>query len=124
MISHHNVIANVMQYYLHEEVGRKAAGVTTSVILGLLPFSHIYALVLVLHGAGWRGDEVIVLPKFDFKTFLGSIQKYKINQLLVVCWLVQTTFGGVVSQDLSRCHRSSSGCSATRKSRGNTTSAV
>lgn len=84
MISHRNVIANTMQYCLFESVCRKKAGIETQVTLGLLPFSHIYGLVVVAHAATWRGDGVIVLPKFELTEYLRAIEQYKINHLLVV----------------------------------------
>ncbi|KAK3394750.1 hypothetical protein B0H63DRAFT_461848 [Podospora didyma] len=84
MISHRNVIANVMQYCFYESVGRKKAGVDTQVELGLLPFSHIYGLVVVAHSGAWRGDEVIILPKFELNEYLQAIERFKINHLLVV----------------------------------------
>lgn len=52
--------------------------------MGLLPMSHIYGLVVVAHGHVYRGDGVIVLPKFEFATFLESIQRFKINSLYLV----------------------------------------
>lgn len=73
-----------MQYCLHESVSRKQYGVDTEVELGLLPFSHIYGLVVVAHSAAWRGDEVIVLPRFDLTEYLRAIERFKINHLLVV----------------------------------------
>lgn len=84
MISHRNVIANVMQYGLYESVGRKKFGVETQVELGLLPFSHIYGLVVIAHSGTYRGDEVIVLPKFELTQYLQAIERFKINHLLVV----------------------------------------
>lgn len=85
MISHRNVIANILQHATHESVGRKQKGVFTQVELGLLPFSHIYGLIVVSHTAPWRGDEIIVLPKFEFNSYLAAIQKFKIEQLVIVC---------------------------------------
>ncbi|KAK1758515.1 hypothetical protein QBC47DRAFT_374924 [Echria macrotheca] len=84
MISHRNVIANTMQYCIYNQVGRAKLGVETEVELGLLPFSHIYGLVVVAHAATWRGDEVIVLPKFELTEFLQAIEKFKINHLPLV----------------------------------------
>ncbi len=91
MISHQNVIANIMQLSTLESVGREKLGVRTQVEIGLLPFSHIYGLVFITHMAYYRGDEVIVMPKFDFTSFLEAIQKYKIEQLLLVCCSRPTT---------------------------------
>lgn len=84
MISHRNVIANVLQHTTYESVGRKLRGVETQVELGLLPMSHIYSLVVISHCATWRGDEIIILPKFDFETYLASIQRFRIEQLIIV----------------------------------------
>ncbi|CAI4210832.1 unnamed protein product [Parascedosporium putredinis] len=54
MISHVNVIANVLQVSTYESVARKKSKVDTQVTLGLLPFSHIYALVVVCHVGTYR----------------------------------------------------------------------
>ena len=93
MISHRNVIANAMQYRTYESVARKQQGVETQVELGLLPFSHIYGLVVIAHSGAWRGDEVVVLPKFDFQTFLAAIERFKIEHLLLVCREFETYVG-------------------------------
>lgn len=85
MISHVNVIANTMQYAVHETYGRNKFGVDTQSVLGLLPFSHIYGLVIIAHGNVWRGDEVVVLPKFEMPTFLQAIERFKLNHLYLVC---------------------------------------
>ncbi|KAK4161471.1 hypothetical protein QBC43DRAFT_372361 [Cladorrhinum sp. PSN259] len=84
MISHRNVIANTMQFCIFEQPSRKHFGVETRIAMGLLPFSHIYGLVVVAHCAIWRGDGVIVLPKFDLTEYLQAIERFKVNHLPVV----------------------------------------
>ncbi|KAK1833092.1 hypothetical protein QBC39DRAFT_346771 [Podospora conica] len=84
MISHRNVIANIMQYCTYETPTRRKLGIETQVELGLLPFSHIYGLVVVAHSGTWRGDEIVVLPKFELESYLQAIERFKINHLLVV----------------------------------------
>ncbi|KAL1877563.1 hypothetical protein VTK73DRAFT_8552 [Phialemonium thermophilum] len=84
MISHRNVIANIIQYVVYEEDARRKLGIETQVVLGLLPFSHIYGLVVVAHSDAWRGDEIVVLPRFEFTPYLQAIQRFKINYLPVV----------------------------------------
>ena len=49
------------------------------VLLGLLPLYHIYGLVIVLFGCIAKGAKLIMLPKFEPKTFLESIQKYEVR---------------------------------------------
>ena len=51
---------------------------------GLLPFSHIYGLIVLTHAGTYRGDSVIVLPRYDFTKMLEAIQQYKINMLYLV----------------------------------------
>jgi acyl-CoA synthetase (AMP-forming)/AMP-acid ligase II len=84
MISHYNVISNVLQHVTHESVARTKRGITTQAVTGFLPLSHIYGLVIAAHTCTWRGDQVIILPRFEFKDFLQSVQDFKIRQLLVV----------------------------------------
>lgn len=56
----------------------------TEVALGLLPQSHIYALVVICHKHVYQGDQVINLPKFEMASYLNAIQRFKINTLLLV----------------------------------------
>lgn len=84
MISHRNVIANILQMYAYESRGRHAKRVESQVLLAPLPMSHIYALVVAAHVAIWRGDGFIVLPKYELESFLGAIQRFKVQQVLVV----------------------------------------
>ncbi|KAJ5562418.1 phenylacetyl-CoA ligase pclA-Penicillium chrysogenum [Penicillium sp. DV-2018c] len=87
MISHRNVIANVLQIATFELSYRlRVDGVTpvTEIGLGLLPQSHIYALVVIAHAGAYRGDQTIVLPKFELNSYLNAIQQFKITSLYLV----------------------------------------
>lgn len=90
MISHRNVISNVLQIAAYEKTHRDSVQQPgskygmTEVALCLLPQSHIYSLVVVCHATTYRGDQVINLPKFEMQQFLTSIQRFKINILFLV----------------------------------------
>lgn len=85
MISHRNVIANTIQIMMYDGVYRKKLGDGwRDVALGLLPYSHIYGLIVICHLDTYRGDTVIVLPKFDMQQYLNAIQTYKISTLYIV----------------------------------------
>lgn len=85
MISHRNVIANTLQICTFDKQARESKGVNyRDVALGLLPQSHIYGLVVISHCSTYRGDQVVVLPKFDIRHYLSAIATYKINTLYVV----------------------------------------
>lgn len=84
MISHYNIIAGILQTATFDSVARKAQDVETQVMLGLLPFSHVFGLMLITHLGAFRGDEIIVLPRYDFVSFLGAVSRFKIQQLSIV----------------------------------------
>ena len=85
MISHRNVIANTLQIAKYDQSWRATLGADyTDVALGLLPYSHIYGLVVVCMVSTYRGDQVVVLPKFDIHWYLQAITEYKINSLYIV----------------------------------------
>ena len=90
MISHRNVISNILQISTFEQPHRDSKRQPgdkhnpTEVALGLLPQSHIYALVVICHATTYRGDQVINLPKFDMVQLLSAVQRFKINTLFLV----------------------------------------
>ncbi|MFF9474763.1 4-coumarate--CoA ligase family protein [Streptomyces roseolus] len=52
-------------------------------ILAVLPFFHIYGLTALMNAPLRQGATVVVLPRFELDTFLGAIQKHRINGLYV-----------------------------------------
>lgn len=82
MVSHKNVIANILQLAAFEAPDRRPG--QHKVVLGLLPQSHIYALVAICHTSVYRGDSVVVLPKFELPVLATAIARFKINILYVV----------------------------------------
>lgn len=48
-------------------------------IVGVLPFFHIYGMVVVQFGALRDGCSMVTLPKFDPKEFLTVMEKYKVG---------------------------------------------
>ena len=48
------------------------------ILLGLLPFFHIYGLVLMQFGALSQGTKLVTLPQFEPKSFLECVQKHKV----------------------------------------------
>lgn len=84
MVSHYNVIANVLQVATIENTARDAEGKPNGVGLGLLPFSHIYGLSIVCHVCLYRGDEIVVLPKYELNQMLAVVDKYTVNVLYLV----------------------------------------
>ncbi|KAH9920977.1 amp dependent CoA ligase [Amylocystis lapponica] len=51
---------------------------------GVLPFYHIFGLVVVMHFSIYYGMSLVIVPKFNFVEFLKSIQRHRINYLNIV----------------------------------------
>ncbi|MBK3493509.1 long-chain-fatty-acid--CoA ligase [Viridibacillus sp. YIM B01967] len=73
MLTHKNLVTNVQmcsawmpECILGEEV-----------IMGVLPFFHVYGMTTVLLLSVMRGDKMVLVPKFDVETTLKTIQKQK-----------------------------------------------
>ncbi|KAA8567602.1 hypothetical protein EYC84_008077 [Monilinia fructicola] len=52
--------------------------------LWLTERSHDQSPKFIAQGTTYRGDEIIILPKFELKSFLKSIQDYRVQTLYVV----------------------------------------
>lgn len=83
MISHRNIIANVIQMTLYESttgLSRKEP----DTILGVLPQSHIYSIILTTHLPTFRGDTVVTMVKFELTTVIRAIKRFQMTLLYVV----------------------------------------
>ncbi|KAJ7751240.1 amp dependent CoA ligase [Mycena maculata] len=88
IIPHYAFTANVIQTAAHYGITdpsvKKKHMNPGEVSLAVLPFFHIYGLVVTLHYMLFAGLSLVVIPKFDFTEFLESIVKYKITHLFLV----------------------------------------
>jgi acyl-CoA synthetase (AMP-forming)/AMP-acid ligase II len=90
MVSHRNIIANTLQIIASESNHRASLKTTrsqstfTDIALGLLPQSHLYGLVCICHAGPYRGDQTVVLPKFNLGQYLSAVQTFNIMTLFLV----------------------------------------
>ncbi|KAI0772847.1 acetyl-CoA synthetase-like protein [Trametes elegans] len=90
MIPHHSVIANVIQ--MKQYVNTHDSSLPNSKkkyapgdrALGVLPFYHIYGVVVSLHFLLFVGTSLVIVPRFNFENMLKSVQRYKIAHLTLV----------------------------------------
>ncbi|HKI97692.1 MAG TPA: 4-coumarate--CoA ligase family protein [bacterium] len=81
MLTHRNLVANLCQCEGMESFNRLKE---SDVILAVLPFFHIYGMVVIMQWALAVGATLIVMPRFDMEEFLGSVQKYGITKAPLV----------------------------------------
>jgi acyl-CoA synthetase (AMP-forming)/AMP-acid ligase II len=71
LLTHRNVVANLLQIDAMESSEIRA-------LLGVLPFFHIYGMVVIMNHGLLRGAVVVTLPRFDLETVLRVLQDYPI----------------------------------------------
>lgn len=73
MLTHKNLIANATMCDAWLYKAKKG----NEVVLGLLPFFHVYGMTTVLVLSIMQGYKMVLLPKFDAETTLKTIQKQR-----------------------------------------------
>ena len=81
MLTHHNLVSNMSQI-----VGFK--GLTPlserDTLMGVLPFFHIYGMMVILNYALSRGATIITMPRFDMEQFLELLDNHKVTMAHLV----------------------------------------
>ncbi|KAG7003073.1 putative acyl-coenzyme A synthetase [Fusarium oxysporum f. sp. conglutinans] len=106
-ITHRNLVANAEQNLHLDRVARKRKNDPTfaanDVHCAFLPFYHAMGLITFCILNVKRGCTTVVMPKFDLKSFLSTIQDFKVTYLIlappVVSMLVKSPL--VCQYDLS-----------------------
>ncbi len=73
MLTHANLIAQMQQ------VSATGVFLEGDVVMGVLPFYHIYGMVLILLLSLSKGNQVVSVPRFDMEMFLQVMEKYGVT---------------------------------------------
>ena len=73
MLTHRNLIANVLQLEGTFEI------VPDDVMIGVLPFFHIYGQTVIMNLGLRNGTTVVTMPRFDLEQFLGLIAEHHVT---------------------------------------------
>jgi len=81
MLTHRNLVAN-----LHQMEGAPwFAGVQEEdVVIAVMPFFHIYGMVVIMGNALAAGATVVTMPRFELEPFLEILQRYGVTYAYVV----------------------------------------
>ncbi len=74
MLTHYNLVANVEQCKDIEAYNED------DVLIGILPFYHIYGMEVILNFGIYKGATIVTMPRFDMEQFLQLMQDYKITR--------------------------------------------
>ena len=78
MLTHRNLVANVAQFERYDD------GDAGDVLIGILPFFHIYGMTVIANAALRLGSTVVTMPRFDLEQFLQLIQDHRVTKGFVV----------------------------------------
>ena len=78
MLTHYNLIANVCQF-------RNIAAITErDNLIGILPFFHIFGMVVLMAYGLLQKTTLVTMPRFDLEQFLQLMQDYEITRAFLV----------------------------------------
>ena len=81
MLTHRNLVANLVQ---SAEMENFDAFTERDTVLAVLPYFHIYGMVVIMKLGLAGGATIVSMPRFDMQEFLTAIQKYKLTVLPLV----------------------------------------
>ena len=78
MLTHRNLVANLNQTLAAQQLG------DDDVLVGVLPFFHIYGMQVIMNLGLRQGATVVTMPRFDLDQFLGLIEEHGVTRAYVV----------------------------------------
>ncbi|HEY7622638.1 MAG TPA: AMP-binding protein [Solirubrobacteraceae bacterium] len=78
MLSHRNLVANVLQSNAQQAVTED------DTLVGVLPFFHIYGLNVVMNAVLRNGATVVTMPRFDLEGYLKLVQEHRATKAHLV----------------------------------------
>ncbi|HZO32732.1 MAG TPA: 4-coumarate--CoA ligase family protein [Chloroflexota bacterium] len=78
MLTHYNLVANLVQSNVVVPAGQD------DVLIAILPFFHIYGMVVLMGLGLYCGATIVSLPRFDLEQFLQTMECYRVTRALVV----------------------------------------
>eukprot|EP00927_Polykrikos_kofoidii_P007749 TRINITY_DN13185_c0_g1_i2.p1 TRINITY_DN13185_c0_g1~~TRINITY_DN13185_c0_g1_i2.p1 ORF type:complete len:550 (+),score=96.68 TRINITY_DN13185_c0_g1_i2:80-1729(+) len=79
MLTHTNIISNLQQINQPGVMGESSALTPEDTLLAVLPFYHIYGMVVVMNSAIIRGARVVTMPSFDPELYLKNMETYNVT---------------------------------------------
>jgi acyl-CoA synthetase (AMP-forming)/AMP-acid ligase II len=78
MLSHRNLVANLSQMQAAFPIEED------DTLIGVLPFFHIYGMVVIMNQGLRAGATIVTMPRFDLDQFLGLLQEHRVTRAYVV----------------------------------------
>ena len=93
MLTHHNIVSQLCMI-MHDTFRSHPLRGNT---LGLLPFFHIFGMVVVMAQYLKRGGKIVCMQQFDGEHMLRLIQDFKVRTCNILLWLYLEAKAGKVT---------------------------
>jgi acyl-CoA synthetase (AMP-forming)/AMP-acid ligase II len=78
MLTHRNLVANLCQVQAAFPIGDR------DVLIGCLPFFHIYGMTVIMNQGLRQGATIVTMPRFDLEQFLDLVERHRVTRAYVV----------------------------------------
>jgi acyl-CoA synthetase (AMP-forming)/AMP-acid ligase II len=78
MLTHRNLVANLGQ------AGQNLRVDDDDVLIGVLPFFHIYGMTVIMNLGLRSGATIVTMPRFDLEQFLELVERHRVTRAFVV----------------------------------------
>jgi acyl-CoA synthetase (AMP-forming)/AMP-acid ligase II len=78
MLTHHNLVSNLCQVQEANPIAEH------DTLIGVLPFFHIYGMVVIMNQGLRAGSTIVTMPRFDLEQFLSLIAEHSVTRAYVV----------------------------------------
>jgi len=77
MLTHKNLVANVLQIDAWDPTSRDLLG--KGVMLGALPFFHVYGMTVAMNYGLYSGYKIVLLPRPEIHAVVEAIEKHQVT---------------------------------------------
>jgi acyl-CoA synthetase (AMP-forming)/AMP-acid ligase II len=74
MLTHRNLVANMEQIRAIHRIGER------DVLVGMLPFFHIYGQTVVVNLGLSQGATIVTMPRFEMGAFLDLLERHRVTR--------------------------------------------
>jgi acyl-CoA synthetase (AMP-forming)/AMP-acid ligase II len=78
MLTHRNLVANLCQVQAAFPIGEH------DVMIGCLPFFHIYGMTVIMNQGLRAGATIVTMPRFELAQFLDLLERHRVTRAYVV----------------------------------------
>lgn len=77
VLTHSNILTSTIQAYYWGVIAREYTPPAERVVLGIIPFFHVFGNVVAMNYSMWTCSTIIAIPRFEIEDFLGTLGKLK-----------------------------------------------